>query len=102
MDDISEELLNFDGYDENEMDKMINQVFKKEKVEVQRYGSVMKESAVDAQLKKMKETDSFFDDVEFSKDYNEIPVQNFNKRTIQEPVRLGYLCVNILGESHYQ
>ena len=81
MHDISEELLNFDGLSEHEMDKMINQVFKKENVEVQKYGRAMKDSLPEVyqNKKKVDDSNSFFDDVDISKNYHEIPVQNFKK-----------------------
>ena len=84
VDDISDELLNFEGMSENEMDKMINNVFKKEKVDVQRYGQTMKDSLDDVYKAKPRrgnrESDSFFNDVNLTKDYHEVPVMNFKKK----------------------
>lgn len=83
VEDISQELANLDGYSENDVDKMINQVFQKDKVKVHRYGSEMKDSFDEkraSESPKMNNGELFFDDVEFSRDYQEIPVQNFQKK----------------------
>lgn len=86
MEDISEELVGFDGMSEKEMDRMINQVFKKDKVKVERYGEPIRESVSHVQ-KNLKETDSFFHDVEVSRDFHEMPVGNFYKK--QENVQIA-------------
>ena len=61
--DLSQEILEFDGLEEEELDRRLNNAFKKEHIEVQKGGRAYLEP------KDPNKTDSFFKDVEFSREY---------------------------------
>ena len=83
--DMSRDLMDFDGMSEQEMDKMINKVFKKEKVKVHKYGRELRDS-LEKERGKLRETDSFFEDVEISRDFHKLPVKTFQKKVKVERV----------------
>ena len=61
--DLSQEILKFDGLEEEELDRRLNNAFKKEHIQVQKGGRAYLEP------KDPNKTDSFFKDVEFSREY---------------------------------
>lgn len=61
--DLSQEIMKFEGLSEEELDRRLNDAFKKENVQVQKGGRDY------ITRKDPNKTDSFFNDIEFSREY---------------------------------